>query len=179
MIWRSLATTVAVMVCVGPVSAQEKVPLDHAAYEEWRAIDDAALLARLPEVEALLDRALALDEAWDDGALHEFKVIVAGSQPGRSGDAAVIKRHYARALELSKGASAGLFVAYAEAVSLPAQDRAEFQSMLERALAVDPDQQPPNRLATLVSQRRARWLLGRIDDLILSSEAAKTSGGVR
>ncbi|MDH4066714.1 MAG: TRAP transporter TatT component family protein, partial [Acidobacteriota bacterium] len=143
------------------------------------SIDDAALLARLPEVEAMLDRALALDEGWDGGALHEFKVIVAGSQPGRSGDAAVIKRHYARALELSKGASAGLFVAYAEAVSLPAQDRAEFQSMLERALAVDPDQQPPNRLATLVSQRRARWLLGRIDDLILSSEAAKTSGGVR
>ena len=43
MIWRSLATTVAVVVCVGPVSAQEKAPLDHAAYEEWRAIDDAAL----------------------------------------------------------------------------------------------------------------------------------------
>jgi hypothetical protein len=46
------------------------------------AIDDAALLARLPEVEAMLDRALELDEAWDDGALYEFKLIAAGARSG-------------------------------------------------------------------------------------------------
>jgi len=143
------------------------------------SIDDAALLARLPEVEALLDRALALDEAWDDGALHEFKVLVAGGQPGGPGDRAAIEAHYTRALELSKGGSAGLFVAYAEAVSLPAQDKTEFRTMLERAIAVDPDRQPRDRLATLVSQRRARWLLGRIDDLILSDERSTMSGGVQ
>jgi hypothetical protein len=117
------------------------------------SIDDAALLARLPEVEALLDRALALDEAWDAGALHEFKVIVAGGQPGRSGDKAAIDAHYTRALELSKGASAGLFVAYAEAVSLPAQNKEEFRTMLRRD-RVDPDQQPrDDRLSR--SARRA------------------------
>ena len=143
------------------------------------SIDDAALLARLPEVEALLDRALALDETWDEGALHEFKVIVAAAQPGTSGDKAVIEAHYARALELSKGASAGLFVAYAEAVSLPAQNKTEFQTMLERALAIDPDRQPRDRLVTLVSQRRARWLLSRIDDLILTDDEPGPSGGVR
>lgn len=142
------------------------------------SIDDAALLARLPEVEALLDRALALDEAWSGGALHEFKVIVAG-QRGTSADTAVIGAHYARALELSKGTSAGLYVAYAETVSLPAQNKAEFRTMLERALAVDPDRQPRDRLTTIVSQRRARWLLGRIDDLILTGDPAKAAGGVR
>ena len=87
------------------------------------SIDDAALLARLPEVEAMLDRALTLDEAWAGGALHEFKVVVAGAQPGASGDRAAIEGHYRRALDLSKGASAGLFVAYAEAVSLPGQNK--------------------------------------------------------
>ena len=51
--------------------------------------------------------------------------------------------------------------------------------MLERALAVDPDRQPRDRLATLVSQRRAHWLLTRIDDLILTDEPASPSGGVR
>jgi predicted anti-sigma-YlaC factor YlaD len=143
------------------------------------SLDDAALLARLPEVEALLDRALALDEAWNRGALHEFKMIVAGSQ-ARSGAArAAIERHYARALELSEGTSAGLFVAYAEAVSLPAQNRTEFKTMLERALAIDPDRQPSERLTTLVSQRRARWLLGRIDDLFLTDDQASHLGGVR
>jgi predicted anti-sigma-YlaC factor YlaD len=143
------------------------------------SINDAGMLARLPEVEAMLDRALALDEAWDGGALHEFKVVLAGSQGGKSGDRAAIDTHYTRALELSKGESAGLFVAYAEAVSLPAQNKQEFRAMLERALAVDPDRQPRDRLATLVSQRRARWLLNRIDDLILTGEQARASGGVR
>lgn len=174
----------AAVVRIGPKRRARDVPLLY-----WTAaalglaisasIDDAALLARLPEVEALLDRALALDETWDSGALHEFKVIVAGSQSGSSVDKAAIEAHYTRALELSKGASAGLFVAYAEAVSLPAQDKPEFRRMLERALAVDPDRQPGDRLATLVSQRRALWLLGRIDDLILTDDQAGTSGGVQ
>lgn len=179
-----LTDPVAAVARIGPKHRTRDVPLLY-----WTAaalglaisasIDDAALLARLPEVEALLDRALALDEAWDAGALHEFKVVLAGGQPGGSGDKAAIAAHYTRALELSKGASAGLFVAYAEAVSLPAQDKTEFRTMLERALAVDPDRQPRDRLATLVSQRRARWLLSRIDDLILTGGHAATSGGVR
>src|SRR5436190_7871761 len=38
---------------------------------------DAAMLGRLPEVRALLDRALTLDESWDAGALHEFKIVLA------------------------------------------------------------------------------------------------------
>lgn len=179
-----MTNSAAAVAQIGPKRRARDVPLLY-----WTAaalglaisasIDDAALLARLPEVQALLDRALALDETWDGGALHEFKVIVAGGQPGRSGDTAAIEAHYTRALELSKGASAGLFVAYAEAVSLPAQNKTDFRAMLERALAVDPDRQPRDRLATLVSQRRARWLLGRIDDLILTDDQARTSGGVR
>ena len=131
--------------------------------------DDAALLARLPEVEAMLDRALALDESWHQGALHEFKVIFAGAKPGVGADAAAITRHYNRALELSKGTRAGLYVAYAEAVALPAQNKAQFRELMEKALAVDPDAVPTEKLATLVSQRRARWLLDRIDDLILDT----------
>jgi predicted anti-sigma-YlaC factor YlaD len=130
------------------------------------AAEDPAMLARLPEVEALLERALALDETWNRGALHEFKLIFAGAKPGTPADPALLKTHYNRALELSQGTSAGLYVAYAEAVSVPARSRDEFRGMLERAIAVDPDRQPGERLATLVAQRRARWLLNRIDDLI-------------
>jgi predicted anti-sigma-YlaC factor YlaD len=140
------------------------------------SIDDAALLARLPEVEAMLDRAIELDEAWDDGALHEFKLIVAAARPGGTVDRAALEAHYARALTLSRGRSAGLFVAYAEAVSLPVQDKAGFRAMLERALAINPDEQPQHRLATLVSQRKAQWLLGRIDDVILTEESDGTGG---
>jgi predicted anti-sigma-YlaC factor YlaD len=166
---------------IGPKSGSRDVPLLY-----WTAaaiglaasvsIDDAALLARLPEVEAMLDRAIELDDAWEDGALHEFKLMVAAARPRGAVDRAELEAHYARALTLSRGRSAGLFVAYAEAVLLPAQDKAEFRAVLERALAIDADQQPQDRLATLVSQRRARWLLGRIDDLILAEESAVTGG---
>ena len=37
------------------------------------------------------------------------------------------------------------------------------EALLKRALAVDPDARPEWRLSNLVSQRRARWLLGRED----------------
>jgi predicted anti-sigma-YlaC factor YlaD len=140
------------------------------------AIDDAALLARLPEVEAMLDRALELDEAWNGGALHEFKLIIAAGRRGGSASRAALDAHFARARALSQGMSAGLFVAYAEAVALPSQNKDEFRAMLERALAIDPDRQPRDRLATLIAQRKARWLLDRTDDLILTA-AAETSGG--
>jgi predicted anti-sigma-YlaC factor YlaD len=132
--------------------------------------DDATLLARLPEVEAMLDRALALDEGWDAGALHEFKVIFAGAGAGAPPDNDIIRTHFDRALALSGGRSAGLFVAYAEAVSLPAQNKAQFRQLIEKALSVDADEQPNDRLATLITQRRARWLLERIDGLFLADD---------
>jgi predicted anti-sigma-YlaC factor YlaD len=45
------------------------------------------------------------------------------------------------------------------------QDRAEFERLLKRALEIDPDARPEWRLANLVMQRRARWLLARTDSL--------------
>jgi predicted anti-sigma-YlaC factor YlaD len=48
---------------------------------------------------------------------------------------------------------------------LPAQDRAEFESLLKQAIAVDPGARPEWRLANLVMQKRARRLLARADEL--------------
>jgi predicted anti-sigma-YlaC factor YlaD len=53
----------------------------------------------------------------------------------------------------------------AETVSVQKQDRAEFQSLLNRALAVDPDARPEWRLENILMQRRARWLLAQVDEL--------------
>jgi predicted anti-sigma-YlaC factor YlaD len=64
------------------------------------------------------------------------------------------------------------FVAYAEAVSVGKEDRREFESLLQRALAIDPDARPEWRLANLIMQRRARWLLARVDDLFLAAGRA-------
>jgi predicted anti-sigma-YlaC factor YlaD len=139
------------------------------------APDDAVLLARLPEVQAMLDRALELDESWDEGALHELKVVLAGAAPGEI-DRALIKRHYDRSLALSHGRSASAHLAYAEAIAVADQDRAAFEALVHQALAVDPDAEPSSRLVNLLAHRRARWLASRVDNLILDTAPAASTG---
>jgi hypothetical protein len=56
-------------------------------------------------------------------------------------------------------------VSLAMGVAEPAQDRAEFESLLKQALAIDPEKDPSTRLVTLVQQRRAQALLDHIDTL--------------
>ena len=131
--------------------------------------NDASMLARIPEVEAMVGRALELDETWGEGAFYEMSILLAGARPDAP-DYEAVERDFDRAVELSGGKRAGLYVAYAEAVPLRRQDRDAFQSLLKTALEISPDEYEEVRLANLVAQRRARWLLGRIDDLILVDE---------
>lgn len=135
--------------------------------------DDAALLARLPEVKALLGRALELEESWDAGALHEFSIVLAAAAP-RPASADELARHYERALELSQGHRAGLFVAYAQALAIPSQRPELFRELLERALAVDPDAEPSRRLANQVARQRARWLLDHQDEFFVPDAGASS-----
>jgi len=129
--------------------------------------DDPAMLARIEEVDAMLHRALVLDETYDSGALHEFALIFAGASPGAL-DRGALDRHYRRALELSEGKRASLYVAYAMAAALRVQDRTAFQALMEDALAVEPDAVPGQRFRNTIAQRRAQWLLGRTDELFLN-----------
>jgi len=128
--------------------------------------NEPALLARLPEVEALLDRALALDETWENGALHEFAMSLERARTGPV-DEEAIEGHYRRAIELAAGTRAGPHVTYAEVVAIPRQDREQFTALLEQALAVDVDKDPNQRLLNVIAQQHARWLLENIDEFIL------------
>lgn len=123
------------------------------------------LLADLPAVRALFERVLALDEGFGDGALHE--VFITLSSPLLGGSPEQARVHFRRAVELSGGASAGPYVTYAEAVARPRQDRQDYVAMLQEALAVDIDRAPELRLLNILTQRRARWLLERLDDTFL------------
>jgi TRAP transporter TatT component family protein len=87
-----------------------------------------------------------------------------------AGDPALRSRlHFDRAVAISKGQAASPYVSYAEAVSLSKQNRAEFESMLRQALAIDPNAKPEWRLENLIMQERARWLLARTSDLFLGA----------
>jgi predicted anti-sigma-YlaC factor YlaD len=68
---------------------------------------------------------------------------------------------------LSGGREAAPLLAMAESVAVQKQDVKEFDSLLQQALAINPDAHPETRLVNLVMQRRARWLLSRKADLFL------------
>jgi predicted anti-sigma-YlaC factor YlaD len=132
---------------------------------------DPEMVGRLPVVEALIGRVVELDEAWSGGAVPEFLISLESSRPGLSKAEmlARMKQHFDRAIELSKGARAGGYVSYAENACVAAQDAAAFRSAIAKALAVDTEVKSENRLANLIAQRRARWLLAHVDDLFLEA----------
>jgi predicted anti-sigma-YlaC factor YlaD len=96
------------------------------------------------------------------------------SRQGATGDRVARSRlHFTRAIECGKGEQTGPLVALAEAVSVQKQDLTEFESLLNRALAINADRNPETRLANLIMQRRARWLLARKGELFLVPEEEK------
>ncbi|MCC7008074.1 MAG: TRAP transporter TatT component family protein [Acidobacteria bacterium] len=126
-------------------------------------LDRPELAIDFPAVRALAERALALDEGWQHGAVHELMISLDSLPEALGGNPARAREHFARAIALQQGRSPGPYVALANGVAVPAQDRAEFESLLKQALAVDPDQEPSARLATLITKRRAQALLDQID----------------
>jgi predicted anti-sigma-YlaC factor YlaD len=148
------------------------VPLLYWMAASWGSaialgLDRPELVADMPAVRALAERAIALDDAWSKGALHEMFISLDSLSPALGGSPERARAHFKRAVELQKGAAAGPYVALAVGLAQPSQDRAEFESLLKQALAVDPENDPSTRLVTLVQQRRARALLDHIDTLFL------------
>jgi predicted anti-sigma-YlaC factor YlaD len=152
-------------------AARRDVPLLYWTAAAWGSAisvskDKPEIVADLPVVEALIDRALELDEKFDSGAIHSFLISYEMARPGGAGDAAArARQHFDRAVALSGSQLASPFVAFAEQVSVQQQNKVEFVSLLNRALAINPDARPEWRLENLVMQRRARWLLSREDEL--------------
>ena len=135
--------------------------------------DDPDLVADLNIVESLIDRAFELNPRYESGAIYGFLITYEMARPGAPGDPATrARQHFEQALALSGGQQAAPFVSLAESVAVPRGNRAEFQSLLQRALGVDPNARPEWRLVNLVMQRRARWLLSRADELFLTSTAS-------
>jgi predicted anti-sigma-YlaC factor YlaD len=129
---------------------------------------DSELAAGLSLVEALVYRALELDEGFGLGAIHDFYIAYEGGRPASAGGSIDRAReNLARALQLSGGHRAAPLVSFAETVDVGIQDRAEFEKLLNRALAVDVNAVPEQRLANIIAQQRARWLLSRKDRLFL------------
>ena len=163
----------------GNVAALADVSVADVAFLYWAGAPWAAaagvdpgdmqLVGDLATAAALLTRVLELDESFDEGAVHEFFISYEGNRPGGSLEEA--RLHYERALALSNGLRASVYLAYAEAVAVPTQDLELFKELVDRALAIDPDAVLRLRLANTISHRRAVWLDDQIPELFIDTGA--------
>jgi len=128
---------------------------------------DFSLGYNIPEWGAMMARAYELDPDYNAGAIDEFYILYYASLPeNMGGDKTKAEIHFKKALEKSRGLSAGPYVSYAKAVCADTQNPNydAFIDNLEKALAIDPDQDKSNRLVNILTQRKAKHMLDTADD---------------
>jgi predicted anti-sigma-YlaC factor YlaD len=150
------------------------VPVLYWTAASWGAaisvgLDRPDLIADVPIVRAILERALKLHEDYERGALHDAMITFESLPADMGGSPARAREHFARAVELSKGLNPGPYISLAVGVSVAAKDRAAFERLLDQALAIDPDQNPATRLSVLIAQKRARILRSRVNRLFIDT----------
>ncbi len=151
---------------------KKHVPLLYWTGAAWAAafavdVTDSELSIRQSAIEKMMRKALALDAAWEKGSLHDFFISWEAGHASAGGSVAKAREHYARALALAGGTRVSPHVSLAESVAVTENNRKEFEELLQKALEMDVNKAPDQRLANVIAQRRARWLLGRADELFV------------
>ncbi len=123
-------------------------------------------LIQMPTVGWLFQKALETDSDWNNGALYTAMISYSISRPDAGVDAEDIARSYFdKAVVISNGNDCSPFVALAEAVSVKNQNREEFEKLLSQALNIDVNKNLDIRLANILAQDHAKWLLEISDEL--------------
>ena len=129
---------------------------------------DTNLLSTLSSAVAVLERAAFLDPNYNDGAIWNILLSFYASAPADfGGDRERAYYAYEKALEVSKGSSPAPYIAYAEGICINLQDVDGFVDALEKALSIDPDENPQMRLQNTIAQEKAAFLLETIDNYFL------------
>ena len=132
---------------------------------------DLTLLINLSEPVACMEKVLELDETYSNGAVHDVFISYYGGLPeSMGGSQEKARHHFNRSVEISGGRSAAPYLALTTAVSVANQDVEEFRTLLEHVLSIDVDEDPDNRLANILSRRKAEWLLDHVDYFFLLPE---------
>jgi len=137
------------------------------------AIDpfDMDLGVTMAGASALMERVLELDPNFAAGAIHEFYILYYGSLPEyMGGNLKKAREHFDQAIAISGGKSSTPFLSLATSVTVKEQNLREFKELLNKALAIDPEANPENRLVNTLNQRKARWLLEHAEDFFVEMD---------
>ena len=131
---------------------------------------------RVPELKAMVERAYELDPDFNNGALDEFLVMLYSALPeSMGGGQALVDEHFKKAIDKSGGLLASPYVSYAKSVCIPAQDYDTFKDMLEKALAINPNDNPSNLLMNILSLQKARYLLDNAGQFFIALDSGDWS----
>lgn len=120
----------------------------------------------LPKVGWLLEKAMDLDEDWNNGALYSAMISYTMSRPDAVENREQLAREYFnKAVEASKNKDCSLYVTLAESVCVKKQYKAEFVELLNYVTKFDIETAKESKLSNTMAQSRAKWLLSRIDEL--------------
>jgi predicted anti-sigma-YlaC factor YlaD len=143
---------------------------------------------------AFLFRALELDESYGSGSIHDLMLTLWSSLPPAIIENAFLSApqtagifveqyydsfnisreqedrarfHFARAVALSEGKNPSTYISLASTYSVKKQDYTEFESLLNKALEIDPYEDPDSQLLVIIYQEKAQWLLEHREDYFL------------
>jgi len=140
---------------IGPLYAYAVSWLSYldATSEDWTAVSE------LPWVQAVLERALALDEAYENGALHGYLGILNSLRPpALGGEPDVARAHFERAIELSGGRDLSIKVEYARRYARLVFDQ-ELHDRLLTDVVNTPAEAPLFTLFNVLAKQEAEELL--------------------
>ena len=119
----------------------------------------------------MLFKALELDPDFGNGMLDDIMMQYYASMPeGMGGSMEKALYHYKHGVELSGDNLVSIHVSYATAICTKKQSQEgydEFTAVLEEVLERDVESVKENRLANIISQQKAAWLLEHRDDYFL------------
>ena len=121
--------------------------------EDWNAV------AEISRVQAIMEHVVELDECYHDGAAHLYLGVLATFlPPALGGKPDVGRRHFERALDISKNKNLMVKVLYAKHYARLMFDRELHDRLLNQVIEADPDV-PGYALSNTLAQQKARELL--------------------
>ena len=127
--------------------------------------DDAAALAELPKVVALMTRAGELDPAFHFAGADMFFGVYYASRPRiLGGDPTKAKAAFERVHKVTKGRYLMTHVLNARYYAVAVQDRELFRQLLTKVMESPAGQLPQARLTDEAAKMKAGRLLEKIDD---------------
>ncbi len=120
----------------------------------------------LPKVGWMLEKSMEIDGSWNSGALYSAMISFTMSRPDAVKNREQLARDYfTKAVQASSGEDCSVYVRYAESVCIKKQNKDEFIENLNYVLSFNVESAKELQLTNTMAQSRAKWLMGRIDEL--------------